>query len=91
MPSTLYERIVARRLDDEALRWLIEGFETFDRAGGELSLERCLRLPTPAQRRRTGRDVWLRAIAACIGFGRPVPLAREVSSRLSSFMQPGPW
>jgi len=62
-----------------------------DRAGGEVSLEKCLCLPTAAKRRRSERDVWLRAVAGFVGAGQPTLVAREVAGRLAVFMTRGPW
>jgi hypothetical protein len=91
-PAALFERVVGERIDDDTMQWLIEGFRQFDRHDGALSLERCLRLPTAAQRRLAERDFWIRTIAELIEEPREeVPLAREVARMLSAFITRGAW
>jgi hypothetical protein len=91
-PAALFERVVGERIDPDTMEWLIEGFRKFDRHDGALSLERCLRLPTTAQRRLAERDFWVCTIAELIeGPREEVPRAREVARMLSAFITRGAW
>jgi len=89
--SALYERVLAGRFNDETHEWLTQEFRKFERLDGALPLERCLGLPTSAERRRAERDYWLRAIATLVDQPVPKVRAEEVSDRLSAFMARGPW
>jgi hypothetical protein len=90
-PAALFERVLGERIDQDTLRWLIDGFRKFDQHEGALPLERCLRLPTAAQRRLAERDFWLRVAGALIIEPRPVLRATELADRLQVFMSRGPW
>jgi hypothetical protein len=90
-PSAMFERVIADRLDDVTMRWLVGGFRKYDEHEGKLPLERCLRLPTAAQRRLSERNFWLRSIGDLVGESRPVARAHGVARCLSTFMLRGPW
>lgn len=86
-------RLVAGRADADDMQWLLRGLGAWDRSGGELSLERCLRLTaTPFQRRVRQRNAWLselaRQVAAEPGEG---PLAHRVHRALDRFQTRGLW
>ena len=87
----MLERVIAGRVDDLTLRWLVEAFRKFDEAEGRLPLERCLRLPTAAQRRLNERNFWLRTLGELVHEPRPVARAHAVARRLCAFMTRGPW
>lgn len=91
-PALLAEQVLGRRVSPEALEWLARGFATFDRADGALPLERCLGLPTRAQRRRGNRDYRLIEAAALLPPGSDsVPaLAQRLGAELDAFIV-GPW
>jgi hypothetical protein len=90
-PAALFERVLGQRIDQDTLRWLIEGFRKFDEHDGTLPLERCLRLPTAAQRRLAERDFWLRVAGSLITEPKPVARATELANCLTAFMSRGPW
>lgn len=89
-PSLLFEQVRSGRISSEALDWLAEGFATFDRADGQLPMERCLRLPTQAQRQRQQRDYWVCEAARLIGGDSAKSTAARVGSDLDAFMR-GTW
>jgi hypothetical protein len=89
----LADRLARGEPDDEALRWVCAGFAARSRAGGAVSLERCLRLrSTPFQRRVRQRNAWLseaaRLLAAEPGEGS---IARRVHQALDRFQTRGLW
>ena len=90
-PGALFERVLGERIDADTARWLVEGFRRFDQLDGALPLERCLKLPTAAQRRLAERNYWLRAAAALVDLPTPSARADEVVRRLSAFMSRGLW
>ncbi|MDP1649652.1 MAG: hypothetical protein Q8M01_15830 [Rubrivivax sp.] len=91
--EALAARLARGEVDAEALRWMRDGFAAWSRAGGEVSLERCLRLrSTPFQRRVRQRNAWLSELARLVdaepGEG---PIARRVHGAWESFLSRGPW
>ena len=91
VPSAMFERIVGDRVNESTLRWLVAGFRKYDELEGKLSLERCLRLPTSAQRRLAERNFWLRTVGHLVNESRPVARAQDVACRLSVFVVRGQW
>lgn len=92
-PLDLALLVAAGQFDESVLDALQRGFATFiNRDGGNLTLERCLRLPTSAKRfREAQRDLWL---ARVVGATEGTSLwARYVaaSATLDAFLSRGPW
>lgn len=57
--GTVYvQRALAGDRSPEVVEWLVQGLRTWERAGGEVTIERCLHLPTAAKRRKQTRDYW---------------------------------
>ena len=91
--EALAARLAAGQVDADVLRWLQRGFSAWARSGGELGMERCLRLTaTPFQRRVRQRNAWLselaRQVAAEPGEG---PLTHRVHHALDRFQTRGLW
>jgi hypothetical protein len=53
-------RVASGSLEADDLLWLSKGFSAFLAGGGNLPLERCLRLRNDSALRRACRDYWLR-------------------------------
>ena len=91
-PAVLAEQVLACRISPQALQWLADGFAAFDRNDGALPLERCLGLPTRAQRRRAQRDFWIHEAARLLPaeFSTAAARAARLAAELDTFLR-GPW
>lgn len=92
----LVDRVVKGAIDDDALRWVRCGFQTWIRSEGAIPLERCLNLPrTRKQRQRLRRDDAIRDAARLLKDELKGPtayaLAQEVAARLNEFIERGIW
>lgn len=91
-PLALATRFASGDRSKEVLDALQAGFVTWARAGGTLSLERALRLPTtPGRARRLQRDFWLRKVADLMGEPTPWLASVAVVRELDQFLTRGPW
>ena len=80
-PAVLLQRFLGGHLTDPQVgAWLAHGVAAWWRAGGDVPLTTCLRLPaTSAGCARVARDAWLRAAAHCLpARSRALSLAKEI-------------
>lgn len=90
--SVLFEQMLGGAVSAEALHWLGQAFQQFDRCDGELSLERCLKLPSHQQRARERRDYWLRDAASRMHLPPgSVALHRALAQAFNDFTSRGAW
>lgn len=89
-PAVLFEQVLGGSVSIEALTWLRDAFEQYDRNDGKLPLERCLRLQSRAQRQRERRDYWLRQAYALLD-GDAATRRRQLKQNLDDFITRGAW
>lgn len=88
----MIERIAAGDFAPDVLRRLREGTSAWLLAGGEVSLERCMRLPnTPKRMRQAQRNEWIRRAALMTGEHTSYAAAQKLEEELSRFLSRGPW
>lgn len=63
-PTILLQRVLAGDDSPDLFAWFTRAVRTWERAGGDLRLERCLGLPTPRQQRVERQAYFLRIAAA---------------------------
>lgn len=92
-PLELAWRVASGQFDDSLLAVLSRGFAAFVNAGGDLSLERCLRIPRGSARFRVAqRNYWLAEVArATDGISSQWGLAVAISKELNTFITCGAW
>ena len=88
--ALLYEQVLQSMVSLEGLPWLAAGFQRHARAGGALSLERALGLPTDAQRQRALRDLWIARAARHVAGDTPAARAEALAAELDAFLR-GTW
>lgn len=85
-------KLAAGGADPSTLEWLHRGFDAWAKAGGEISLERCLHLPaTPTRGRLMRRNLWIQVASNLIDVPEGWANASQLSAELERFLFRGPW
>lgn len=88
----MVQRINRGNVDQEVIAWLIHAVQTWSRARGAVSMDRCMRLPpTPGQVRLFERDYWLLKAVEGMEGATLWERCRELSRQLAEFASRGPW
>lgn len=91
-PMDLAWHVAAGKFSESVCDALQRGFAAFVDAGGDVPLERCLRLPTSTARfRLTQRDRWLAEVARSTEGKTPWARYVATSAALDAFLSRGQW
>lgn len=91
-PMDLAWHVAAGKFSESVCDALRRGFAAFVDAGGDVPLERCLRLPVSAKSfRLMQRDRWLAEVVRSTEGKTPWARCVAASAALDTFLSRGPW
>lgn len=84
--------LAAGGADPTTLHWVQKGFAAWAASGGDIPLERCLRLPaTPTRRRLMRRNLWILVASNLVEGPEGWANATQLAAELERFLSRGPW
>lgn len=89
--AVLFDQARKGLVSPACLQWLKHAFQQYHMNDGQLSLERCLRLPSRSQRRRLQRDYHLVMAAELVQGNSCGQRAAALGKEIDAYMRGGTW
>lgn len=91
-PMQALFRVAAGEPTDADIEWMARAFRALVSNMGEVSLERCLRLPSSYSAwRKAERDRWLCKVATCLVADSSWGAAQQIEMKWTKFIERGNW